>query len=193
MRLAWHAWLLCAAALPAAAQDEAVRRALDDSRKVSSQLIAQVGGEMRKETEATGPMRAVIVCKYVAPEVASTVSRMNGVRVTRVSLKPRNPALGFPDEWEQRALLDFERRQARGEKIDALEHWEIVREPAGSYLRFIKAIPVAKVCLHCHGPAEQLTEGVRAQIAQEYPHDRAIGYTEGMVRGGVSVKRPWQP
>lgn len=188
-------WACVALAWPAlaGASDEAVRRAVEDGRKVASQLIAQIGGEMRKETEATGPMRAVIVCKYVAPEVASTVSRMNGMRVTRVSLRPRNPALGFADAWEQRALQDFERRLARGERMETLEHHEVVSEPAGTYLRFVKAIPTAKICLACHGPAEQLSEGVRAQIAQEYPHDKAVGYVEGSVRGGVSVKRPWPP
>lgn len=179
-----------ASAALAAAHDEALRPFVEQSRKVSGELIRQIGGEMRKEVEATGPMRAVMVCKYTAPEVASSLSRMNGMRVTRVSLKPRNPALGYPDVWEQTVLLEFDRRVARGEKADAIEHAELVTEPTGRYLRYMKAIPTGKVCLACHGPTDQISEAVKAQIANEYPHDLAVGFGEGSIRGAVSIKKP---
>jgi hypothetical protein len=173
-----------------AGHDEALRPFVEQSRKVSGELIRQIGGEMRKEVEATGPMRAVMVCKYTAPEVASSLSRMNGMRVTRVSLKARNPALGFPDPWEQNVLMEFDRRAARGEKAEAIEHAEVVTEPTGRYLRYMKAIPTGKVCLACHGPSEQISDAVKAQIANEYPHDRAVGFVEGSIRGAVSIKKP---
>lgn len=182
-------WALLATAW-AGEHEAALRAFTEHSRKVSSELIRQIGGEMRKEVEATGPMRAVMVCKYTAPEVSSTLSRLHGMRVTRVSLQPRNPALGFPDAWEQTVLLEFERRFARGEKADGIEHAEVVSEPTGRYLRYLKAIPTGKVCLACHGPVEQITEAVKAQIANEYPHDRAVGFKEGSIRGAVSIKKP---
>jgi hypothetical protein len=31
---------------------------------------------------------------------------------------------------------------------------------------------------------------MKAQIAGEYPHDKATGYAVGQVRGAVTVKRP---
>lgn len=184
----WLAAFACAAF--SASHEEALRSFVEQSRKVSGELIRQIGGEMRKEVEATGPMRAVMVCKYAAPEVASSLSRLNGMRVTRVSLKARNPALGFPDPWEQNVLMEFDRRAARGDKADAIEHAEIVTEPTGRYLRYMKAIPTGKVCLACHGPTEQISDAVKAQIANEYPHDRAVGFVEGSIRGAVSIKKP---
>jgi hypothetical protein len=54
----------------------------------------------------------------------------------------------------------------------------------------MKAIPTGKVCLSCHGPVEQISEAVKAQIANEYPHDRAVGFAEGSIRGAVTVKKP---
>lgn len=182
-------WALLATAW-AGEHDAALRAFTEQGRKVSGELIRQIGGEMRKEVEATGPMRAVMVCKYTAPEVSSTLSRLHGMRVTRVSLQPRNPALGFADAWEQTVLLEFERRFARGEKVDGIEHAEVVTEPTGRYLRYLRAIPTGKVCLACHGPVEQMTEAVKAQIANEYPHDRAVGFKEGSIRGAVSIKKP---
>jgi hypothetical protein len=170
--------------------EEALRRFADQARKASTQMIQQIGGEMRKEVEATGPMRAVMVCKYAAPEVAASLSRLNGMRVTRVSLRVRNPSLGYPDAWEQAMLAEFEKRAARGEKVEAIEHVEAVSEPGGVYLRYMKAIPTGKVCLACHGPVEQMSEAVKAQIANEYPHDRAVGFAEGSIRGAITVKKP---
>lgn len=185
------AGLLWAAALfpVAACGDEALKAFTDDARKVSSQLMTQVRGELLKELERSGPIRAITVCKYSVPELTSAVSRQTGWRVTRVALRPRNNSIGHPDAWEQKVLLDFEKRLAKGEKIDALEYVEVVSEPAGKAYRYMKAIPMQAACLACHGPAEQLGEGVRAQLAAEYPYDKAIDYSVGQVRGAVSVKK----
>lgn len=178
------------ASSPAAAQgEEALKAFADESRKVATQLMTQVRGELTKELERSGPIRAITVCKYSVPEITSNISRQTGMRVTRVALRPRNPALGEPDAWEQRVLLDFEKRLAKGEKVESLEYSEQVSEPLGNAFRYMKAIPVSPPCLACHGPASQLSEGVRAHLAAEYPNDRAVEYSVGQVRGGVSVKK----
>lgn len=168
---------------------EVVRTLVDESRVLSTQIVTQVRSELVKELERTGPLRAITVCKYSAPEITSNISRQTGMRVTRVSLRPRNKALGDPDAWEQKVLLDFEKRAAKGEKIEGLEYHELVDEPAGRYFRYMKAIAMAQPCMACHGPLNQISEGVRAQLAAEYPLDRAIDYQLGQVRGAVSVKK----
>lgn len=184
--------LLVALGLGASAADDEVRaRYADEARKAATQIMTQIRAELMREMERTGPIRSIVVCKYSAPEMTSAVSRQTGMRVTRVSLRPRNRALGEPDPWEQQVLLDFEKRLAKGEKMDGLETSEVVTEPAGRFFRYMKAIPVAQPCLACHGPVASMSEGVKAQLAQEYPHDRAVNYELGQIRGGVSVKRPY--
>lgn len=54
----------------------------------------------------------------------------------------------------------------------------------------MKALPVAPLCLNCHGSAANIPPGIKARLAQEYPHDRATGYALGQVRGAISVKQP---
>ena len=71
-----------------------------------------------------------------------------------------------PDAWEQKVLLDFEKRVSKGEKIEGLEYHELVEEPAGRYFRYMKAIAMMQACMACHGPQNQLSEGVRAQLAK---------------------------
>ncbi len=173
--------------LPALA-DEA--QMTESARQTAMQLIKQLGGELQKQMSSGGLESAISVCREKAPAIASEMSRSTGWRVTRVSLKTRNPLLGTPDEWEQGALKILERRLAEGAKPETLEYAQIVEEPAGKVYRYLKALPVQPVCTTCHGSAENIPDGVKARLAAEYPHDKATGYTPGMIRGGISIKRP---
>jgi hypothetical protein len=160
------------------------------SRETAGQLIQQLGAQLKAELVKGGPDSAVAICKTVAPELAGRISREKGWRVSRVSLKTRNPLLGAPDAWEQRVLEAFDRRASAGEKAEGLELGEVVEEPAGRYYRYMKAIPVQPLCLTCHGTSETMPGPVQERLRTEYPHDRATGYSTGQVRGAVTVKQP---
>ena len=183
--------LLLSVALPigGAAQD-IPKPALDEARKASAELVNAVRSDLLKALEASGPLRAIVVCKYTVPEIASAVSRKYGARITRVSLTPRNPALGWGDAWEQKVLMDFDERVARGEKAEGMDHAEVVTEPAGRFLRYMRVLPMQPPCMHCHGPPEQISESIRNQLAHDYPFDRATGVQLGRVRGAVTFKKP---
>lgn len=171
---------------------EDLRKLTDDARSAAKRLIEQTRAELTRELERSGPARAVTVCKFSVPELASNISRQTGMRVTRVSLRPRNRALGEADAWEQRILLDFEKRLSKGENSEALEVAEVVDEPIGKTFRYMKALIIGKPCMGCHGPSSDLSEGVKIQLANEYPFDRGADYQLGQIRGAVSVKRSLQ-
>jgi len=177
------------AAGAAAAQGDDSSRLAEEGRKMADSLLQMIRGELVKAVESSGPLRAIVVCKYSVPEITSNVSRTSGWKVSRVALRPRNPALGAADAWEQRAILGFEQAVARGEK-DPLETAEIVNEPAGRFFRYARALTLNPLCMICHGPTENMTDAVKAQLAVEYPNDRATGYRLGQVRGAVTIKRP---
>ena len=187
-----RAGLLVAAVLASAgaAGDELPRAALDEARKASTELVTSVRSELLKAIEASGQLRAIVVCKYTVPEIASAVSRKYGARVTRVSLTPRNPALGWGDAWEQKVLMDFDDKVAKGDKSEGLDYAEVTTEPSGKFIRYMRALPMLPACMSCHGPAEQISESIRDQLAHDYPHDRALGLVVGKVRGAVSYKKP---
>lgn len=189
-RLGLLSVLLAAAGVTGAAGEEPPKAALDEARKASTELLSSTRGELIKAIDASGPLRAIVVCKYSVPEIASAVSRKYGARVTRVSLNPRNPSLGWGDAWEQKVLMGFDERVAKGEKADALEHYEVTTEPTGRFLRYMRALPQLPVCMHCHGPAESISDSIRDALAHEYPHDKAVGTAPGKVRGAVTFKKP---
>lgn len=161
-----------------------------DSRAIVGPFMQQLMAENKKAITEGGPESAVKVCKDIAPKLAGDISRQQGIKLTRVSLKVRNPMLGTPDAWEQKMLKSFEKRAAKGEKTDAMEAAEIVSEPGGKYFRYMKAITLQPGCVACHGVPESISESTRARLAEEYPHDQATGYEPGQIRGAVSLKRP---
>jgi hypothetical protein len=161
----------------------------EESRTTASAFVSQLGAENKKAVMEGGPDAAVKVCKEIAPKMANEISRKQGWKLTRVSLKVRNPLLGTADVWEQKVLLDFEKRIAKGEKPEAMEFAEIVKEPAGKSFRYMKAIALQPGCVTCHGTAEQIPENVKARLAEEYPNDKATGFVPGQLRGAISIKR----
>lgn len=152
-------------------------------------FLKQLGAANKKAVTEGGPDAAVGVCKDIAPQMTSDISRQTGWRLTRVSLKVRNPLLGTPDAWEQNGLKEFEARVAKGEKPETMEIAEIVEEPNGKSFRYMKAIALQQGCVACHGTDEQRPDSVKARLSEDYPHDKATGYSVGQIRGAVSIKR----
>lgn len=189
-------WLLCLACClspggsPLAAESPAKGRLLEESRAIATGFIQQLGGDVTRAYKASGPDAALKVCTERAPELAAELSSKHGWRISRVSLKPRNIILGTPDAWEQRVLATFEQRAFQGENPQNIEHGDIVKELNGRSYRYMKALTMQEVCSACHGNSNKIPADVRQRLAVEYPHDKAIGYLPGQIRGAVTIKRP---
>lgn len=160
----------------------------DESRAVALPFLKQLGAANQKAVSEGGHESAIGVCRDIAPKMAGDLSRQTGWKLTRVSLKVRNPLLGTADAWEQKQLQGFAERAAQGEKPETLEVAEIVQEPAGKSFRYMKAIALQPGCVACHG--EQIADTIKAKLSADYPHDQATGYRIGEIRGAVSIKRP---
>jgi hypothetical protein len=179
---------LLLAALPAVAQDIATLTA--ETKKTVLPVVPKVVNAMQEAVTEKGVAGAIPVCKEQAPELIKEKRKETGWDIRRVSLKTRNAERATPDLWEVRQLADFNIRAANGEKIDTLEKSEIVTIDGKPVFRYMKALPVGDVCLKCHGPADSLDAGLKAKLAESYPHDQATGYAKGQIRGALTVKRP---
>lgn len=167
---------------PAFASDDAI---LAEARKVATTLPPKLIVALQDEIKKSGAEAAIPVCKDMAPKMAGEISQQTGWKIKRVSLKARNDARAIPDAWETAALEDFDKRAAAGEAPMKLEKGEKV----GDEYRYVKALPVQALCLNCHGPTETLSPGIKAALGQHYPNDRATGYSEGQIRGVISVRK----
>lgn len=163
---------------------------LEAAREISRTLMSRLQQALQSALDNGDVPGAIAACNQMAPAYTQQVSTERGWRVTRVSRKTRNPLLGTPDAWEQGILERFDEASAGGADPMTLEVAEIVTEPQGKRLRYMKALPVQAPCLTCHGPAATLAPEVTAALRAQYPHDRATGYAVGDVRGALSVKIP---
>jgi len=158
--------------------------------KTTKEFVKTLGGHMKGAMKEGGPTNAVKVCSEIAPQLTGDISRKTGWKVTRVGTRVRNSMLGTPDAWEQKVLAQFEARKTKGEALKKMAFSEVVEEPNGKYFRFMKAIPVQRACLQCHGSKKDVLPEVEMILEEQYPHDRARNYKVGDLRGAVSIKQP---
>ena len=172
--------LACVACAPVSADDPR----LEESRTLVQSFAARLKGELKEGLEQGGPVAAINICKDVAPQIASELSRRTGARVMRTSLRYRNPG-NAPEDWQLSVLEDFESRAAALENPAPLEYFVTGTD---GRVRYMSAIRIDGVCLACHG--ETLAPPLQERLDAEYPHDRATGYRSGDVRGAFSVSWP---
>ncbi|MBT8121841.1 MAG: DUF3365 domain-containing protein [Gammaproteobacteria bacterium] len=159
-------------------------QALADSRATVGEFMKTLKQELQAAMQAGGPVNAVSVCNLTAPGIANTYSAREGREVSRTSLRVRNPG-NAPVAWQRAVLESFEQRKQAGEDVTTLEFHEVVTTDGVRELRYMKAIPTAKVCLACHG--ETVDSTVKARLEILYPNDQAMGYRVGDIRGAFSV------
>jgi len=160
---------------------------VEASRETVKEFMQTLKKELQTSMQEGGPVNAVSVCNLIAPAIANTYSVRNGWEVGRTSLRLRNPN-NAPDAWERSVLEAFEERKLAGEDPAQMEFHEVVRVDGDKQLRYMKAIPTSRPCLACHG--EALDSIVKARLEKLYPHDQALGYREGDIRGAFTVTQP---
>ena len=153
----------------------------------AKKTIKAFGGALKQELvkamKAGGPLNAISTCNLKAPEITSQVNKDSNVKISRTSLKNRNPD-NAPNEWQRAVLMKFEQRKAAGEDVVKMGYSEVV----GDEFRFMKAIPTAEICLKCHGSS--IDPKFTALLDKLYPGDKARGYKLGDIRGAFYVTMP---
>jgi hypothetical protein len=173
--------------LPTGASPEPDATELTGQAKASAAAFATaLKSELTAAMQAGGPLQAIAVCNSKAPAIARDVSLQQGMQVSRVSERSRNPG-NAPTEWQAAVLQEFQARLEAGEDVDSLAWHDIQVTDDGREFRFMKAIPTAPLCLACHG--EAIAAPVAAKLAELYPDDKATGFREGDMRGAFVVTR----
>lgn len=156
------------------------------SKQAIGKFVKSLQGELKKAMKEGGPVNAIQVCSQKATPIAIDTSKQEGMNISRVSLKNRNPN-NAPNEWQTKILQDFEAKKAKGEEITALAFAGMVEEGGKKQFRFMKAIPTGDICLACHGA--ELKPEVATKLAELYPDDKAIGFNKGDIRGAFVITK----
>ncbi len=158
-----------------------------EARGIVKSFATDLKQTLVKTMKSEGPVAAIAVCNVAAPEIAESKASASGWKVGRTSAKLRN-AENAPDTWEAKVLAMFATKKAAGEDLKTMQFYETVEENGKKNFRYMKAIPVAKACLACHG--QNLKEPVKASLKDLYPQDTATGFKLGDLRGAFTLSKP---
>ena len=178
--------LLGLSVLQAQAQDSDM---LTQSRAVTQAMLKELGQKLQSSMAEGGPINAIGVCHLQAPDIANRASTNSQAKISRVGTRARNPVMGVPNDWQAKALAQFDAALARGEKPADIEFSETVNTASGKEFHFAKPIVLQPMCVSCHGSPEQISPEVKAKLNELYPNDKAVGYQPGQLRGAVVLSR----
>lgn len=140
---------------------------------------------MKQNMKAGGPVQAAKFCSQKAKEIEKQVnaSYEKGIHVKRISLQYRNPA-DKPTADEAKVLQELHATFNAKNAVPKM----IVKEVGKNHYKVYKPIFINKgVCLTCHGTSDVRDPQAYKMIQVKYPHDKAVGYKMGDLRGAFVV------
>ena len=169
---------------PATAADPSDAERAAELRKVTKGFAKRLKGELMAAIKAGGPAAAIPVCHTAAPAIADEMTSKPLLSVGRTAIKLRNPS-NAPDDWERRVLNIFQNKADQGVDLKSLKHFETSSLDGARVFRYMKAIPVGKPCLTCHGV--NVSAELKEKIQEIYPEDKATGFGLGQLRGAFTI------
>ncbi len=157
---------------------------LEEYRQATGEFAESLKQALREGMEAGGAVAAVGICHSKAALISRQYAAQLGWHLGRTSLKPRNPD-NVPDAWEKEVMEKFQQRLEAGAKAEDLEFAKILEQNGEYKIRYMRAIPTGEVCQTCHG--SELAPEVAARIQELYPHDQAVGFQPGDLRGAFTL------
>jgi hypothetical protein len=136
--------------------------------------------ELADAFEKGGPERAIKSCHIDSLLMSQRIAR-EGAAAGRTSDRLRNPT-NVPRPWAAGLVRTHAGRMAKDVDGFAVD--------LGDRIGVLRPISERRICGNCHGPAEDLAPGVRRELAERYPADRATGFKEGEIRGWFWVEVP---
>lgn len=130
-----------------------------------------------------GADKAINSCHIDSLLITQRLGR-EGAAAGRTSDRLRNPT-NAPRPWAAPIV-----KANAGRRSQDVEGFAV---DLGDKLGVIRPISQRSICANCHGPADRLSPGVRAVLAERYPADQAVGFEEGDIRGWFWVEIPKRP
>lgn len=155
---------------------------LENGKSLAMQTKASLGKNLALAINERDSDGAVEFCNTQAIPITDSMSVVLGAKIKRVSDKPRN-SNNQANEAELAYINNWNAAKAKGE-----EHFPLLTELDGKMVGYYPIV-TNQMCLQCHGtPEKQINTKTLSKIKKLYPADKAIGYTEGEIRGVFVVE-----
>jgi len=155
-------------------------------KKEGIKYIKMLGGALKGELQAqmkadkTG-LAALGFCTAKANEITVAVNKKlpEYAKVRRTALKIRNHTDNAPDALDRKIMKEY--AAAIENKTFSPKDIKVVKE--GNVSRVYKPLISKQVCLKCHG--SNISKAIQKAITTAYPHDQAVNFKEGSLRGVI--------
>ena len=148
-------------------------------------IILSMHGALRRELTGAlaqgGPAFAINSCHVDVVGATQRIARGEGVAAGRTSDRLRNPTNIAP-KWAAPLV-----RANAGQRVHDVEGYAV---DLGATVGVLRPIAQQPMCASCHGPADKIDPAVRKVLAERYPADKGLGFTEGEIRGWFWVEVP---
>lgn len=142
--------------------------------KAFDTLQAELSARLAAELKAGGPTQAVVVCRDEAQPLTARVAREAGMALGRTSRRLRNPS-NAPPAWAAGIVARTAGRKAADVQPVVVD--------LGRQVGVLRPIGTAGACTSCHGSEEKRPTPLQEILQAHYPHDKAVGFAEGDLRG----------
>jgi hypothetical protein len=166
---------------PLSQAPEDLRPAISRAELVVVAMQSAVLQELRDSLSRRGPANSLAFCHVEVTAILQRVSRLEGIAAGRTSDRLRNPA-NAPRLWAAPLVAAHAGGRARGVDGYVVD--------LGDRIGVMRPIVEQPMCGGCHGTADQLAPGVTSVLRARYPSDRAIGFSDGEIRGWFWVEMP---
>jgi hypothetical protein len=140
--------------------------------------------ELNSGLEQGGALLAIKSCHIDSARVSQRIGYQEGVAAGRTSDRLRNPT-NAPRPW----ALPIVKENA-GRRVKDVGGFVV---DLGDKVGVIRPIAERPQCASCHGRPDKFSTAIRAELAERYPADRAVGFDDGEIRGWYWVEMPKQP
>lgn len=172
---------------PPALSPEIQQAAVQRGKAIAAETFASLRTNLQTAIQSGGISNALPFCSVAAAPLAATQARKHGVALKRVTHKARNPA-GKASPIEMTVLAGFEKALATSTNPPPGFATNLV---AGQATFFAPITINNELCLKCHGePGKDIESANLEVIRRLYPHDEAIGFKPGQLRGAWRIDFP---
>jgi hypothetical protein len=129
-----------------------------------------------------GVPNAIAYCNQQALPITAHQSEKYGVKISRVALRNRNEQ-NIANKEEQTLFVEWENAIGENEPL----HPKLLTVDKKKV--FYRPITMKPMCLSCHGEVgTQISNENYEVIKSFYPHDKAINFADGSLRGAWKVE-----
>jgi hypothetical protein len=149
----------------------------ESARDIAMEVQLTLGKTLIQHIQSEGVSGAISYCNVNALPITDSISKIKGVKIQRVTDRPRNPT---NEASPKEVVLMNQIRNSKNREILP----EDLRIVQGESVAYYLPIKTADLCLKCHGsPERDLNAEAAAKIAILYPDDQAVGYGANELRG----------